>query len=86
MDNESLLIVNIGILAGLVLIGIFYTKKQGFGKFTTSLILLTSALFVAALLFASEKIESSTFVNILFAVIGFAGGLLTDKDRNSIDG
>ena len=73
------------ILAGIAVVlvfggsiyGIFKTKTAGFGKYTTSALVLTLVLFVAALAFIFGTIKSTPLMNLLFAVAGFAGGLIT---------
>ena len=59
--------------------GIFKTKTAGFGKYTTSALILTLVLFVAALAFVFGTIETTPLMSLLFAVAGFAGGLITAK-------
>ncbi len=74
-------IVPIGVLlvfAGTI-IGIFRTKTPGFGKYTTSALILTLILFVAAMALVQGKVEWTPMANILFAVAGFAGGLITAR-------
>lgn len=74
-------IVPIGVLfvfAGTI-IGIFRTKTPGFGKYTTSALILTLILFVAAMALVQGKVEWTPMANILFAVSGFAGGLITAR-------
>jgi ABC-type multidrug transport system permease subunit len=61
------------------LAGIFATKTQGFGKYTTSLLLLVLVLFLSSFFFVLGSITSTMFVNIVFAVTGFGGGLLSAK-------
>ena len=70
-------IVPLGVLIvfGGTIIGIFRTKTPGFGKYTTSALLLTLILFVAAMAFVHGKVEWTPMANILFAVAGFAGAL-----------
>ena len=63
----------------LTLVGIFWTKTKGFGKYTTSTVILTLVLFVASVAFMSGRVEWGPLANILFAVSGFAGGLITAK-------
>jgi FtsH-binding integral membrane protein len=63
----------------LSLAGIFWTKTKGFGKYTTSTVLLTLVLFVASIAFVTQRVEWEPLANILFAVAGFAGGLITSK-------
>jgi hypothetical protein len=80
MTTNDWLAVGITIIGAIALLGIFFTKTAGFGKFTTSLLLLVLVLFVSSLFFATGKIETSVFTNILFSIAGFAGGLITNKD------
>lgn len=59
--------------------GIFRTKTPGFGKYTTATLVLTLVLFVASVALTLGKIEWSPFTNLLFAIAGYAGGLITVK-------
>jgi hypothetical protein len=61
------------------LVGIFRTKDPGWGRFSTSTLILTLVLLIASTLLVFGKLESSVVVNVLFAVVGFAGGLIADK-------
>lgn len=79
-SSQLALIIALTLLAAGALFGIFQTKTQGFGKYSTSVLLLTLVLFVAALFLAVGKIDASVFANIAFAVTGFAGGLITGKN------
>ena len=74
-------IVPIGVLIvfGGTIVGIFRTKAPGFGKYTTSALLLTLILFVAAMALVQGKVEWTPMANILFAVAGFAGGLIAAR-------
>lgn len=63
--------------------GIFWTKTKGFGKYTTSALILTLVLFVASVAFLTGKLESAPIVNLLFSVAGFAGGLITARAHGS---
>jgi hypothetical protein len=78
---ESVLIGAICLFGGGALFGVFKTKSPGFGKYTTSVVLLILVLAIGGLFLAAGRIESSTFANILFAVAGFAGGLITGKSE-----
>lgn len=80
MTNESLLLIAIFLLGTIVIVGILVTKRPGFGKFTTSTLLLAMVFVSAALFFAAGKIDSPLFGQIAFAVLGFAGGLLANKE------
>lgn len=80
MTNDSLLLIAIFLLGVVVLVGILVTKKPGFGKFTTSTLLLAMVFVSGALFLAAGKIDSPLFGQIAFAVLGFAGGLLANKE------
>lgn len=79
--NEWLMIAIFIIGAG-SLIGFFATKTEGFGRFTTSVLLIIIVLTIASLMYAGGKLETNVIANILFAVFGFAGGLFTSKNGN----
>ncbi|MBN8765447.1 MAG: hypothetical protein J0I76_03870 [Thiobacillus sp.] len=83
MTNDSILILAIFVFGIVALIGILVTKKPGFGKFTTSTLLLVMVFVSTALFFAAGKIDSPLFGQIAFAVLGFAGGLLANKEVSS---
>lgn len=57
----------------------FDTKKGGFGEYTTALPILILILFIAAIAFAIRVVDWPTLANLLFAIAGFAGGLLAPK-------
>jgi FtsH-binding integral membrane protein len=73
-------VVAISVIFGGAMVGVFFTKIEGFGKYTTSLLVLILALFVGSLAFAIGKIESQPFMSLLFAVVGYAGGLIVGKE------
>ena len=83
--TELILIICIAILGVGAILGIFLTKTKGFGRYSSSLILLTLVLIVSALALAAGKIESTLFANLAFAVAGFAGGLVTAKSQEQSD-
>lgn len=62
-----------------VIIGIFQNKTAGFDKYTASITIFTLIIFVTSMAFFADKIEWAPLGNILFAVMGFAGGLITTK-------
>lgn len=80
MDSESLLLTGIFLLGAIALIGFFKTKSNGFGKYTTSTLVLLMVLVLCALLFASGHLDSQLFANVLMAIIGFSGGLVVAKE------
>lgn len=65
------------------LIGIFQTKTRGFGKYTTSALVMTLVLYVAGLAYVTDKVEWEPMSNLLFAVVGFAGGLVAAKSADT---
>ncbi|MEW5746757.1 MAG: hypothetical protein AB1805_15110 [Nitrospirota bacterium] len=81
MDITAWLLIAIFCIGIISLIGFFVTKTKGFGRFATSSFLLLLVIVVSSLFYASGKLDAQVFANILFAVIGFAGGLFTGKEK-----
>ncbi len=82
MTMNEWLMLGIFVIGTGALLGFFMTKTEGFGKYTTSALLLILVVTLSALLYVGGKIKSETIANIIFAVFGFAGGLFTGKDGN----
>lgn len=80
MDIDCWLMLAVFILGSGSLIGFFVTKTSGFGRFTTSTLLVILVVTVSSLLYAGGKLEGQIMANVLFAVFGFAGGLFTSKN------
>ncbi|MDQ6868961.1 MAG: hypothetical protein M3178_11355 [Pseudomonadota bacterium] len=81
MDINAWLLLAIFVVGLVALIGFFLKMEKGFGPFNTSSLLLLLVVTVTALLFVAGKLEAQVVANIFFAVIGFAGGLFTGKDK-----
>jgi len=79
MDREAVTIICLSLLAIATVIGVLWTKTPGWGKYSSSTLILTLALFIATILLVLGKLEGSSFANILFAIIGYAGGLIASK-------
>lgn len=86
MDANAWLLVALFIVGVVALIGFFATKTKGFGRYATSALLLLLVLVVSTLLFAAGRLEGQILANILFAIIGFAGGLFTGKEPSAPGG
>ena len=82
MNEEHWLMIGIFALGAGSIFGFFKTKTEGFGRFTTSTLLILLVLTISALLYSSGKLEGQIMANVLFAVFGFAGGLFTSKNGN----
>lgn len=80
MDTAIILMTAIFILGGASLYGFFRTKTEGFGRFTTSTLLIILVVTISSLLFAAGKLDNQIMANVLFAVFGFAGGLFTSRN------
>jgi hypothetical protein len=78
--NDMWLLLGVSLLGMISLIGFFFTKTKGFGRFATSALLMQLVLFMSALLFVAGMFDSQTVGHIFFAIAGFAGGLFTGKD------
>ncbi|MBI4246339.1 MAG: hypothetical protein HY614_04035 [Candidatus Rokubacteria bacterium] len=66
------------IFAG-ALLGFFKTKSDGWGRYTTSVLILTLVLFVVSVGFLYGRTDAQPFINILFAIAGYAGGMLSGE-------
>ena len=80
MNTNDWLMIAIFIIGAGAIIGFFITKTAGFGRFTTSVLLILIVITIGSLLHVGGKLDSQIMANILFAVFGFAGGLFTSKD------
>ena len=76
MSKEIVVTVGIFAIGAIVLIGFFVTKSKGFGKFSASTLVLLTALILSTALSASGIMDSRLLVNVIMAVVGFAGGLI----------
>lgn len=83
MTNELWLMLGIFIVGLASLIGFFLTKTKGYGRYATSTFLILVVLVISSLLYSAGKLDSQAMGNILFAVVGFAGGLFTGKEQGS---
>lgn len=80
MNLSIILVIGIILLGAIALIGFFVTKANGFGKYTTSTLILLVSLVLCALLYAGDHLDAQLFGHALMAIIGFAGGLIVAKD------
>lgn len=81
METATIALIALATLAAITLIGIFRTKLPGFGTYSTSTLVLVLVLFISSFFLILGKIDSSLFGNIVFAIAGYAGGLLTPRKR-----
>lgn len=58
---------------------VFTTKIEGFGPLTTALPILLAALYVGSIAIIFGLLSSDDIANMLFAAIGYGGGLLTAR-------
>jgi len=79
MTTETIEVICLTALGTAVVFGIFSTKTPGWGRYSTSTLILAVALFLAADFLLIGKIEASVFLNITFAIVGYAGGLINGK-------
>jgi hypothetical protein len=81
MDTKILAVIVI--VFGGSIVGIFWTKAAGFGRYTTSVLLLVLSLFMVSLALVLGKVDSGPFLSLLFAVVGYAGGLITANSKDN---
>lgn len=71
----------VALLGGGALYGFFRTKKPGFGRYNTSILLIILALSFGSTALVAGLISEQAFSSLLMAVIGFAGGIVVGKER-----
>ena len=81
MTDERFLAAGVLIVGLVVMWGIFKTKTPGFGRYSTSVVLLTLVVTIAGLGFAFGRIGEAFFGHVMFAVVGFAGGLIANRQE-----
>ncbi len=77
-------IIIIALILGVFLFALarfFDTKTEGFGRFTTSALIIMLALMVAVVVFLIDPTRGEDVAKIIFTVTGFAGGLLVGKSE-----
>lgn len=57
--------------------GYFKSKKEGFGPYNTSSLLLILSLYVGAIVALTPGMKTDYVPQMIFALIGFAAGLFT---------
>ena len=86
MASELWLMLAVLVVGLSSLIGFFVTKTKGYGRYATSTFLILVVVVISSLMFSAGKLESQVMANILFAVVGFAGGLFTGKEQGTSNG
>ena len=74
-----MLLVSVSLISIIALCGFFWKKKEGFGKYNTSTFLLLLVLIFSTIMYTAHLLKDNAFVNLLFVIIGFAGGLFTSS-------
>lgn len=80
MDTSAWLLLGVFVIGLVALMGFFWTKAKGFGRFSTSTLLLLLVVVAATMLYAGDKLDGIYLANLYFAIVGFAGGLFTAKE------
>jgi Ca2+/Na+ antiporter len=83
MSSDSWLMLSIFVVGLASLIGFFATKTKGYGRYATSTFLILVVVVLSSLMYSAGKFDGQIMANILFAVVGFAGGLFTGKEQES---
>ncbi len=76
-------LIGVVIVFGGTIIGFFATKKDGFGRYNTSILILILVLFLASVCLVLGKVEWQPLASLLFAVTGYAGGLISGRAGKS---
>ena len=79
MELTHAVLLAVVALAVAAYVGFFKTKEPGFGRYNTSILLITTITFLAALLTVGQVVDGALFGHIVIGVLGFAGGLFVAK-------
>jgi hypothetical protein len=79
MQSNDVLIIAVLLLGLAAGTGFLLTKKPGFGKFNTSILVLLFVLTLSGVMVAGGKLETAVMGHMLFGVVGFATGLFTAR-------
>jgi hypothetical protein len=79
MDKDTVALISVTVMGVATVVGILWTKTPGWGMYSTSILILTLAMFVVADLLILGKLDGSQAANLFFSIIGFAGGLIAGK-------
>ncbi len=82
MDKDTIAVICLSVFGIVTVIGILKTKTPGWGKYSSSTLILALALFIGTTLLVLGKLEGQIFANVIFAVIGYAGGLIGKTQGN----
>jgi hypothetical protein len=83
MYRDVIIVGCLSAVAIVTLIGVFWTKTEGWGKYSSSTLILVLAVFITTILVVLGKLGESSFANIIFAIVGYAGGLIGSKKAES---
>jgi CHASE2 domain-containing sensor protein len=81
MDNSQLIILTV--FFALCVVGFFRTKTEGYGQYTSSILILIVVLYIGALAFMTGKVDWQGLSPLLLAIVGFAGGLVAERAKKS---
>ncbi len=79
MEKETVALICLTALGVGTVIGIFVTKIPGWGRFSSSTLILILVLFITAEMLVLGKVEAQPSTNLFFAIVGYAGGLIASK-------
>ena len=80
-ENIITIVLMLGVFL-FALCGFFGDKQEGYGPFNTSTLLIILTLMVSVVVFLVDETKKEDITKIIFAVIGFAGGLFASKDKD----
>jgi membrane-associated HD superfamily phosphohydrolase len=84
MEKDTIIVLCVTAVAIVTLVGVFWTKTEGWGKYSSSTLILVLAVFISMILIVVGKLSESIFSNIIFAVVGYAGGLIGGSKTDNL--
>ncbi len=76
------LILGMMVFFGFVLDGFFKTSKGGFGRFTSSTLIIIIVLMVSLIALLLGGINGDDITKIILAIIGFVAGVVAGKEAS----
>jgi anaerobic C4-dicarboxylate transporter len=85
VDQNFILSLLVIVVFAIAIWKTFAHMKAGFGPFNTSVVIIILVLFVATTFVLFGKVEWQSVANLIFSIVGFAGGLLAKKAGKDTD-
>ncbi|MCB1560873.1 MAG: hypothetical protein KDI75_07240 [Xanthomonadales bacterium] len=80
-SHFACVLLAVTVLGAISLIGYFWTKTKGFGRYNSSVLTVILAICFGAIGLVSGLLPGQAFAGLLMAAVGFAGGMVVGKEQ-----